>query len=209
MNPGYLSAFCLLLIALLVWMGTLHNMIGRLGLRPRTFYLFLFLLFVTSGWYIPLGANAEISIGAFFLPMSLFLFLWGRQERDNRTYSFAAALLAGVTLFLLRYMLKLDPVLQVTGEVYLIAGVAVALTPLMSRQAEQCLLTMGLGLCFMEVLTQLLLYPSRHFITLGEFAFRDVLVFSLFIGLFLRAVLFHCMDVSISLVRKALVRRSR
>jgi hypothetical protein len=209
MNPGYLSAFCLLLIAVLAWMGLLDGLLSRLQIRLRTFYALLFAHYLASGWYIPFGPYITLSVGTFLLPIVFFLFLWGRQERESRNYSFAAALLAGVTLFLLRYIIRLDPVLHVVDEVYLVAGVAVVLTVVMSRQADQALIIMGLGLCLMEIVTQVLVYSSVNAVTLGEFAFRDALVFSLLTGLLVHAAVFRCIDASGALARKVLVRRSR
>lgn len=209
MNPGYLSAICLLFIVVLGWMGALDGLLVRLQLRMRTFLALLFAIYVTSGWYIPLGSIISVSIGALVLPAVYFFFLWGRQERDIRSYNFAAALLTGVTLFLLRYVLKLDPVLHVVAETYLIAGATAVLPLVMGRHAEQVITIAGLGLCFMEVMSGIFLNPPGIPAVIGEFSFRDSLVFSLFMALLLHMVVFRCVDVSTTLVRKVLVKRSR
>lgn len=209
MNPGYLSAICLLLIVVLGWMGALDGLLARLQIRMRTFLAFLFAVYLTSGWHIPLGSITSVSVGAFVLPVMYFFFLWGRQERDIRSYNFAAALLTGVTLFLLRYVLKLDPVLHIVDEIYLIAGATAILPLVMSRHAEQVITIAGLGLCFMEVMSWMFLNPPGFPTVIGEFSFRDSLVFSLLLALLLHMVVFRCVDASTTLVRKVLVKRSR
>ncbi|GED12747.1 hypothetical protein AM501_19495 [Aneurinibacillus migulanus] len=209
MNPGYLSAICLLLIVVLGWMGALDGLLARLQIRMRTFLALLFAVYLTSGWHIPLGSITSVSVGAFVLPAMYFFFLWGRQERDIRSYNFAAALLTGVTLFLLRYVLKLDPVLHIVDEIYLIAGATAILPLVMSRHAEQVITIAGLGLCFMEVMSWMFLNPPGFPTVIGEFSFRDSLVFSLLLALLLHMVVFRCVDASTTLVRKVLVKRSR
>lgn len=209
MNPGYLSAICLLLIVVLGWMGALDGLLARLQIRMRTFLALLFAVYLTSGWHIPLGSITSVSVGAFVLPAMYFFFLWGRQERDIRSYNFAAALLTGVTLFLLRYVLKLDPVLHIVDEIYLIAGATAILPLVMSRHAEQVVTIAGLGLCFMEVMSWMFLNPPGFPTVIGEFSFRDSLVFSLLLALLLHMVVFRCVDASTTLVRKVLVKRSR
>lgn len=209
MNPGYLSAICLLLIVVLGWMGALDGLLARLQIRMRTFLALLFAVYLTSGWHIPLGSITSVSVGAFVLPAMYFFFLWGRQERDIRSYNFAAALLTGATLFLLRYVLKLDPVLHIVDEIYLIAGATAVLPLVMSRHAEQVITIAGLGLCFMEVMSWMFLNPPGFPTVIGEFSFRDSLVFSLLLALLLHMVVFRCVDASTTLVRKVLVKRSR
>lgn len=209
MNPGYISAFCMLIIAVVIWMGLLDGLLERLKLGQRTLFILLFVMYMTSGWMIPLGTYTAIGIGNFILPLLFFLFLWSRLMYESRNYSFAAALLLGVTLFLLRYMLQLDPILHVVNEIYLIACTAAVLPILMSRHVELILIIEGLGLCFMEILTQLLLYPKDFFVVVGDFVFRDALVFSLCAALLVHTAVFRCVDASASLMRKVLVRRSR
>ncbi|MFT9847544.1 YphA family membrane protein [Aneurinibacillus sp. REN35] len=209
MNPGYISAFCMLIIVVVIWMGLLDGLLKRLKLGQRTLFILIFAMYMASGWTIPLGTYTAISIGSFVLPLLFFLFLWSRLAYESRNYSFAAALLLGVTLFLLRYMLQLDPILHVMNETYLIACTAAALPILMSRHAELILIIEGLGLCFMEILTELLLHPKNFFVVVGDFVFRDALVFSLCTALLVHTAVFRCVDASASFMRKVLVRRSR
>jgi hypothetical protein len=209
MNPGYLSFFCLFIVAVLGWMGLFDEFLSRLQLQKRAFFLLLISICLTSAWYIPLYADSAVSIGTFVLPLGFFCFLWGKEERDSRTYTLAAALLTGVTLFLFRYMLQLDPVLRIVDEVYLIAAVTAVLSIVISRRTEQTLSIIGLGLMFMEILVQFLLRAQVQPIVLGDFSFRDALIFSMLFALLLHSVVFNCIEISVSLARKALVKRSR
>ncbi|AMA73593.1 MULTISPECIES: hypothetical protein [Aneurinibacillus] len=208
MNPGYLSFVCLFFILVFSWMGTMDALFSRLRIQARTFFILLGVFYLTSGWFIPFGMGA-CSVGAFLLPFVFFFALWSRQERDIRQYSFTAALLCGVTLFLFRYMLMIDPILQVADEVYLVAGVAASLAPFMTRKPEQAFIIIGFGLCLMEVLVQFFLYSYAPSVTLGGFIFRDMLVLSLLVGMALHSVLFFCLRISMSLMRKVLVKRGR
>lgn len=198
----------MLVIGIIGWMGLLDGLLSSLRMRPRTLFILLLTVYVMSGWHVPLGGTA-VSVGGFALPLLCFLFLWAKLTQENRSYAFAAALLLGVTLFLLRYMLQLDPILHVTDEVYLIACAAALLPLLLSRYTALILIIEGLGLCFMEVLSQLFLYPKGFVAMLGDFAFRDALILSVCAALLTHAFVYRCVDASAALMRKVLVKRSR
>ncbi|WCN36725.1 YphA family membrane protein [Aneurinibacillus uraniidurans] len=201
MNAGYLSFCCLLLIWIVGWMGMLDGLSQRIGIRPRVF-LFLLLVVLLTGNIEVHAYGIGLYMGSFLLPLGMFTYVWAREEKDVRRYILTAALLAGVTLFLLRYMLRLDPVLQIVGENYLLASVALLLALMMSRDVAHGLAIVGLAFCIMDILFAGYTYQLNRQSVIGSLAFRDGLVLALIVSLSGQCVMAACVDIGIGTVRR-------
>lgn len=203
MNAGYFSFCCLLLIWIVGWMGLLDELSRRIGIRPRVF-LFLLLAVLLAGNIEVQAYGIGLSIGSFLLPLGLFAYVWAREEKDARRYILAAALLAGATLFMLRYMLRLDPVLQIVEENYLLASGALLLTLIMSRDLAHGMAIMGLAFCMADILFAGYTYQLSGQGMIGSLAFRDGLVLALIVSLSGQRVMVVCLDIGAGLVQRML-----
>lgn len=201
MNAGYLSFCCLLLIWIIGWMGLLDELSRRIGIRPRVFLFLLIAVLLTGNIEVQVY-GIGLSVGSFLLPLGLFAYVWAREEKDARRYILAAALLAGVTLFMLRYMLRLDPVLQIVGEDYLLASGALLLTLMMSRDAAHGLAIVGLALCIADVLFAGYTYQLNGQSVIGSLSFRDGLVLALIVSLSGQRVMTIGIDIGTGLARR-------
>ncbi|BAU28914.1 hypothetical protein DFP93_103239 [Aneurinibacillus soli] len=201
MNAGYFSFCCLLLIWIVGWMGMLDGLSWRIGIRPR-FFLFLLLAVLLTGNIEVQAYGIGLYIGSFLLPLGLFAYVWAREEKDARRYVLTAALLAGVTLFLLRYMLRLDPVLQIVEENYLLASVALLLTLMMSRDAAHGLVIVGLAFCIADILFAGYTYQLNGQSIIGSLSFRDGLVLALIVSLSGQRMIAICIDIGTGMARR-------
>lgn len=138
-----------------------------------------------------------------------FFYLWMKEQEEIRPHLLAGGLLAGATLFLLRYMLWLDPVLQIGGETYLVALLAVSLSLLIARTLFHVFIVIGIGVSVMEVILEAWTYERSGYFIVGDLHYRDILVFSLLVSLVSWQVFVSAVGAGFFAVRKLFARRSR
>ncbi|WP_047152643.1 hypothetical protein [Aneurinibacillus tyrosinisolvens] len=209
MNAGYLSLFCVIILLILQWMGWLNPFLSQLRIRPYVFVSLLLTVYAGSGWVLSLTPHIQVYPVTYALPLVFFFYLWMKEQEEIRPHLLAGGLLAGATLFLLRYMLWLDPVLQIGGETYLVALLAVSLSLLIARTLFHVFIVIGIGVSVMEVILEAWTYERSGYFIVGDLHYRDILVFSLLVSLVSWQVFVSAVGAGFFAVRKLFARRSR
>ncbi|WP_027417472.1 YphA family membrane protein [Aneurinibacillus terranovensis] len=181
MNPGYLSLLCLFIIYVLYWMGSLQPVFRSLCIKPALFLFALPVGCLLSSCAIPFTSGVSVSLG-YILWLGLFMMFWGREGYEVRLYLFPSAMLVGVSLFLLRYVLQLDPVLQFMAQPYFVAVASLVITFFLAYDISHTFIMTGLGLCMMEIFDSVWLYSQAGEVTVGDLSFIDVLLLSLLVS---------------------------
>lgn len=186
MNPGYITYLCMFILLILLWMGWLRTFLLQIGIGEKGFATLLGLYFLFSFFVLPLGDYIRINVGLFLFPALLFFWVWGNEAGENRMNIFASFLLVGVNLFLLRYVIRIDPVLLVMNETFMVSIAAILLVLILGRDSKQVFLIGGMGVYFSELLYQGWIFFHEGQPFLGDGMFSDIILLSLLIALPLR-----------------------
>lgn len=185
MNPGYFTYLCIFILYILLWMNWLSPFLQQLQISEKTFALLLTLYLVFSFVIVPYKGSVQLNVGLFIFPALLLYWVWGKEEKDSRIMTVSSVLLVGVNLFLLRYVIRIDPVLLIIGETYLCAFIAVILGLILAKSQKQAFLILGLGLYLMEFFFQWWSFTRGGAVYFGDGMFSDIFLLSLLGGLLL------------------------
>lgn len=202
MNPGQIAYLCLFILLIMLWMGWLRSFLMQIKVKEGAFALFLALAFFFSFLNLPITGNFHINIGLFLFPILLFSWVWGNEDKDSRMNIIASCLLLGVNLFLLRYVIRIDPVLLMMSEAYMIGFVAMILVLILGKNMKQVFLITGMGLYLMEFLYQGWVYIHSKEMLWGDGVFCDALLFSLIGAVILRRAIewvMSCLSIRFNL----------
>lgn len=186
MNSGHIAYLFMFILLIMLWMGWLRSFLMQIKVRERLFALFLAFSFLFSFLNVPITDKFSINIGLFLFPMLLFLWVWGNEDKESRMNIFASFLLLGVNLFLLRYVIRIDPVLLIMSEALMIGLVAMIIVLILGKNIKQVFLITGMGVYLMEFLYQGWVYIHSKEMVWGDGVFCDALLFSLIGAVLLR-----------------------
>lgn len=186
MNPGYFTYLSIFILFILLWMNWLTPFLQQIQVSEKTFALLLTVYLVFSFVVLPYKGHVQINLGLFLFPAMLLYWVWAKEDKDSRIMLLSSFLLVGVNLFLLRYLIRIDPVLLFVGESYLCAMIAVILGLILAKSQKQVFIILGSGIYLMEVLFQGWSYSQGGDIYLGDGMFSDIFLLSLLGGLLLR-----------------------
>jgi hypothetical protein len=186
MNPGYFTYVCIFILFILLWMNWLVPFLQQMQISEKTFAFLLTIYVVFSFVVLPYKGHVQVNVGLFILPALLLYWAWGKEERDNRIMIVSSFLLVGVNLFLLRYVIRIDPVLLIMDEPYLCSSIAIILGLILAKSQKHVFLILGSGLYLMEILFQWWSYTRGGDLYFGDGMFSDIFLLSLVGGIFLR-----------------------
>ncbi|HBI02442.1 MAG TPA: hypothetical protein DDY49_00240 [Paenibacillaceae bacterium] len=186
MNPGYFTYLCIFILYILLWMNWLTPFLQQMQISEKTFALLLTMYLVFSFVVLPYQGSVQINVGIFVFPALLLYWAWGKEGKDSRIMIVSSFLLVGVNLFLLRYIIRIDPVLLVIKESYLCAFIAIISGLILAKSQKDVFLILGSGLYLMELLFQWWSYTRGGEVYFGDGMFSDIFLLSLLGGLLLR-----------------------
>jgi len=186
MNPGYFTYLCILILFILLWMDWFEPFLKQMQIKKRAFAFYLMFYLLFSFVTFSMFGLFQLNVGLFVFPALLLFWGWGTENRENRMMIFSSFILVGVNLFLLRYVIRLDPVLLILEEPFLCTLVAVIFGLFLARSQKDVFLIIGSGIYLMEILFQWWTYTRGGNVYLGEGMFSDIFLLSIIGGLFLR-----------------------
>ncbi|WCK56065.1 hypothetical protein PP175_09210 [Aneurinibacillus sp. Ricciae_BoGa-3] len=196
MNPGYIASLCLFILFVLYWMGSLE----AVRKSARKVIVGFTAALVSGAWDIPVRPSLSINL-SFLVAGFLFFYLWSREAANQRTQIFMAGLLVGTSLFLVRYLLYLDPVLQIADLLYCQVAVSLALTVTLARTLPEAILISTFGTLAFEVFNEVWQYTLFGSAALGGMAFLDSLILSTLVSAVGKAFILSLYDHAFSMYK--------
>ncbi|GAB7386246.1 hypothetical protein BSNK01_00810 [Bacillaceae bacterium] len=174
MNDGYIAFFAYWFMLLLWFSGFFDNWLKKAGI-PFWALGGILIAAAFAHWVkLDVAAGVELNAGGFLLPFLLAFAMWTKAEERYRLTLLTQAFFTGATLFLLREMFRLDPVLMVVDELYLLAVAAVVISFVAAKSFAHLFIVLAMGLSFQETLFQLGLREHLPAVELGEGYYCDL-----------------------------------
>lgn len=189
MIDGYMSFLCLWLTLVLLWMGSLDNFLSKIGIGKKMFIIWLVGTAIFMFFSVEVAPFLTVNIGGFLLPLFFTVWLWNRSGDLHFVHLFSVSCLLSSTLFLMKKLFFLDPVLMVIPELDFLLITTVLLTIIAVKTAAQTLFVITFGLIGSDLLYQISSFDSVGMIILGSTNFRDLWWTSIFLCLCIRGVL--------------------
>jgi hypothetical protein len=174
MNPGYLALIVIWFLILLTWIGCFDRYLQINHVKKSIVMTFLIIsLFGT--WYTqPLVMGGRISFVSFLLPLAISWFMWLREDDNIQIHLLTASFLIGTSIFLLRLLLQIDPVLMFINEHYMQVALTLFLLVVAARGFTQQFILLVFGLTFGEVGFQYYLWEKTSHFQLGSLDYSDL-----------------------------------
>ncbi|HJV46542.1 MAG TPA: hypothetical protein VJ824_12555 [Bacillota bacterium] len=174
MNTGYQALIIIWFLILFSWIGFFDRFFQLHPMNKRWVIRFLLLFLFGAGYQIPLPDHGQLSIISFLLPFVISVWVWIRLGDTNRLHVLTASFLVGTSIFLLRLLLQLDPVLMVMNEKYMQVGLMLFLVNVATHAPIQQFVLLGFGLTFSEIGFQYYQWEKTGHYELGSFAYCDL-----------------------------------
>lgn len=184
-NSGILANLVVLILLILIYSGWFPESVAKISSKNQVTFFMIVTLF---GFFIelPLVNGWKINLGGFFVPLVwVLILLVYKKKNENRLFHLVSTIaLLGASYFLLREIIRLDPVLLFIKELYQLTFFIVLITQLVvSNLKEKVALVIG-GIILGELLFNLHHQTAFYQIVLGDRTTRDVLWLSLILIVF-------------------------
>ena len=124
-NAGVLSNLIILFLIILISTGWFSTFINNVGSK-RTVIIFLLFTYILTFIELPYIFGLRINIGGFILPVIGSVFLLIKVIRKDIIHMLTATFLLGASYFLIKEIIRLDPVLLIVDEKYEIPPLIIA-----------------------------------------------------------------------------------
>ncbi|MBP1933471.1 YphA family membrane protein [Ammoniphilus resinae] len=173
---------------LFLMLGVFDRFLEQQGIRKGILGWILLFLLIGGNRVVDLPMLRNFSV-LFAVLQIMAVYLWLKQSEKSRMHLVSAGFLIGTCLFFLQLVLRLDPVLMIFEESYMIASLAALLTVIAAKGPTQQFIIIVFGLSLNEVGFQYYIYGKSAQFFFGSPSFLDLcwITFSMLIivrGLF-------------------------
>jgi len=158
---------------LFLMLGVFDRFLQQHGFRKGILGGILLFLLIGGNSVVDLPILRNFSV-VFAVLLVLAIYLWIKQTEKSRMHLVSAGFLIGTCLFFLQLVLRLDPVLMIVEEGYMIAFLAALLTIIASKGSIQQFIVIVFGLSLNEIGFQYYIYGKTAQFLYGSPAFLDL-----------------------------------
>lgn len=180
MNDGFIGLMGIWTMLVLLWSGWFDSFFQENRLSKRLVIGVLFLLLIGGSWTYSIMANGEIAVIPYSLPLLCGFILWIRQAENYRVHILTASLLVGASVFLLQLLFRLDPILMLMDERYLIALFVTVLVMVSAKPLVHQFVLLCFGLSLSDLCFQIYALEKAGFFYAGSPFYLDIYWASLF-----------------------------
>jgi hypothetical protein len=172
-NAGVFGLVCVWFMFLFIWLGWFDRLLQNYGLSKSKVMFVFHLYFFGTGFSFSF-AGAEFGVVTSFFSLGIGGYFWLKEGENFRLHLLTASLLISASLFLTQIMIRLDPILMVMKEPYLLCLMVVSLAVLTAKTWIHQLILQSLGLWLNDVLFQFYLWDKTSQLYIGSPDFRDL-----------------------------------
>jgi hypothetical protein len=173
MNPGYISLIATWFTLLFIWLGWMDPFFRKYGISKAFTVGLLFVLLLGMHIEIPFEYG-NISFLGFSIPLIFGSLLWLRQTDRYRLHLLTASFLVGTSLFFLQLLIRVDPILMIVDEKYMLATLVLVLIVLTTKSPIQQLILLSFSFAINDLLLQTYLLDKTGMVFLGSPEWRDI-----------------------------------
>ncbi|MBO8170677.1 MAG: hypothetical protein H0Z33_02180 [Bacillaceae bacterium] len=182
MNPGYLSFLSYWFVFIFIWIGLLSPFLNQIQIKKRYFYLIFLVSWIGTFFNIPIYEKLQINVGGYAVPFLLAMWIWTRENEQHRAHLFSVGALIGASVLLVRGMIRLDPVIMIVDEMYMVAILTGFLSLIAVRRYIHHVFVITMGLFVEQILYTWYFWDKLNVVVLGNAAFRDTWWMSLWLA---------------------------
>nr|WP_236405725.1 hypothetical protein [Microaerobacter geothermalis] len=174
-------------VNIVLFSGWMDGWLSKLRMKVWLFAVFSLLYFVMLFFNIQFG---QFKINGGFMIFAIFFLYFGEKILgDHLPATVASALLISSVYLLFRMLVRMDPVLLVYDERWMLTGLVTIIGIMIAANKEQMIWFIGIGILIGEAAFQWHLKNDVPNSVIGTSFFLDVIWSSLMIGAILKSVL--------------------
>jgi asparagine N-glycosylation enzyme membrane subunit Stt3 len=176
MNNGYFFLIVCWIVTILVisqWLDFLWRETKDVVQTRRYVLLFLAILLLFQGIYIPLSSKLNVNLGSIFVVGIVFLYYLWRGQSEQRLQMISVIIFLGVFYAVAYEVFFLDPILMIIPPLYLLPSFFVLFLLLTTIDLRQQWIMLVGGFIVGECFHKWFLYKYVDQVYLGDAEFRD------------------------------------
>lgn len=189
MNDGFYGLIGLWCLLILLWSGWFDPFLRRHKLNKRTIIFLMALFLIGGGWKWRIW-EGDMMVVPFTLPLIMGAYVWMKEGDKYRVHLVTASFLIGASVFFMQLLFRIDPILMIIEEKYIVTILVSLLLLVAARKTVHQFILLAFGLGFSDLCFQIYLWDKTGYFVLGSLFYQDIWLLS-FYGLLSTRYVLH------------------